>query len=166
VNEALLPVVARLHEHLHARGVATGWNFHLPPYVEKSGGVQYTDSVYRALCGAFPAQTAFLRAEMLRLGFDPDDTTTDVTKPAGIGNVDKWLEVLGSGMVHPRVIAACGLDPAEYQGFAFGCGIDRLAMLKYGMNDLRPFFDADLRWLKHHGFSAFDVPTISAGAGA
>jgi len=87
-------------------------------------------------------------------------------KPAAAGDVDKWLEVLGSGMVHPRVIAACGLDPNEYQGFAFGCGIDRLAMLKYGMNDLRPFFDADLRWLKHHGFSAFDVPTISAGAGA
>lgn len=89
--------------------------------------------------------------------------SSKTNKPAGIGEVDKWLEVLGSGMVHPRVIAACGLDPAEYQGFAFGCGIDRLAMLKYGMNDLRPFFDADLRWLKHHGFSAFDVPTISAG---
>jgi phenylalanyl-tRNA synthetase alpha chain len=87
-------------------------------------------------------------------------------KPAAAGDVDKWLEVLGSGMVHPRVIAACGLDPNEYQGFAFGCGIDRLAMLKYGMNDLRPFFDADLRWLKHHGFSAFDVPTLSGGVGA
>lgn len=87
-------------------------------------------------------------------------------KPAAAGDVDKWLEVLGSGMVHPRVISACGLDPDEYQGFAFGCGIDRLAMLKYGMNDLRPFFDADLRWLKHHGFSAFDVPTLSGGVGA
>jgi phenylalanyl-tRNA synthetase alpha chain len=87
-------------------------------------------------------------------------------KPAAAGDVDKWLEVLGSGMVHPRVISACGLDPNEYQGFAFGCGIDRLAMLKYGMNDLRPFFDADLRWLKHHGFSAFDVPTLSGGVGA
>ena len=92
--------------------------------------------------------------------------STKTNKPAGAGQVDKWLEVLGSGMVHPRVIAACGLDPTEYQGFAFGVGIDRLAMLKYGMNDLRPFFDADLRWLKHHGFSAFDVPTISGGAGA
>ena len=92
--------------------------------------------------------------------------STKTNKPAGAGQVDKWLEVLGSGMVHPRVIAACGLDPTVYQGFAFGVGIDRLAMLKYGMNDLRPFFDADLRWLKHHGFSAFDVPTISGGAGA
>ncbi len=87
-------------------------------------------------------------------------------KPAAAGDVDKWLEVLGSGMVHPRVIAACGLDPTEYQGFAFGTGVDRLAMLKYGMTDLRAFFDADLRWLKHHGFSAFDVPTIAAGVGA
>jgi phenylalanyl-tRNA synthetase alpha chain len=87
-------------------------------------------------------------------------------KPAGAGEVDRWLEVLGSGMVHPRVIAACGLDPLEYQGFAFGTGVDRLAMLKYGMSDLRAFFDADLRWLKHHGFSAFDVPTLSGGVGA
>jgi phenylalanyl-tRNA synthetase alpha chain len=87
-------------------------------------------------------------------------------KPAAGADADKWLEVLGSGMVHRRVIAACGLDPDVYQGFAFGVGIDRLAMLKYGMTDLRAFFDADLRWLKHHGFSAFDVPTISAGAGA
>ena len=77
-----------------------------------------------------------------------------------------WMEVLGSGMVHPKVIAACGLDPNEWQGFAFGCGIDRLAMLKYGMEDLRAFFDGDLRWLKHYGFSALDVPTLSGGVGA
>jgi phenylalanyl-tRNA synthetase alpha chain len=83
-----------------------------------------------------------------------------------IGGADAWLEVLGSGMVHPRVIAACGLDPAEWQGFAFGCGIDRLAMLKYGMDDLRAFFDGDVRWLKHYGFSALDVPTLSGGVGA
>ncbi len=83
-----------------------------------------------------------------------------------IGGSESWLEILGSGMVHPRVIAACGLDPQVWQGFAFGCGIDRLAMLKYGMTDLRAFFDADLRWLKHHGFSAFDLPTISGGVGS
>jgi phenylalanyl-tRNA synthetase alpha chain len=77
-----------------------------------------------------------------------------------------WMEVLGSGMVHRKVIAACGLDPDEWQGFAFGCGIDRLAMLKYGMDDLRPFFDGDIRWLKHYGFSALDVPTLSGGVGA
>ncbi len=83
-----------------------------------------------------------------------------------IGGSASWLEILGAGMVHPRVIEACGLDPTEWQGFAFGCGIDRLAMLKYGMTDLRAFFDADLRWLKHYGFSALDVPTLSGGVGA
>ena len=83
-----------------------------------------------------------------------------------IGGAEGWMEVLGSGMVHPRVIAACGLDPDEWQGFAFGCGIDRLAMLKYGMDDLRAFFDGDLRWLRHYGFAALDVPTLSGGVGA
>jgi phenylalanyl-tRNA synthetase alpha chain len=83
-----------------------------------------------------------------------------------VGGQEGWMEVLGSGMVHPRVIANCGLDPDEWQGFAFGCGIDRLAMLKYGMDDLRAFFDGDIRWLKHYGFRALDVPTLSGGAGA
>ncbi len=83
-----------------------------------------------------------------------------------VGGDEGWMEVLGSGMVHPRVIANCGLDPNEWQGFAFGCGIDRLAMLKYGMDDLRAFFDGDIRWLKHYGFRALDVPTLSGGIGA
>lgn len=83
-----------------------------------------------------------------------------------VGGSEGWMEVLGSGMVHPRVIANCGLDPAEWQGFAFGTGVDRLAMLKYGMDDLRAFFDGDLRWLRHYGFSALDVPTLSGGVGA
>jgi phenylalanyl-tRNA synthetase alpha chain len=83
-----------------------------------------------------------------------------------LGGSDGWMELLGSGMVHPRVIANCGLDPDEWQGFAFGCGIDRLAMLKYGMDDLRAFFDGDLRWLRHYGFAALDVPTLSGGVGA
>jgi phenylalanyl-tRNA synthetase alpha chain len=83
-----------------------------------------------------------------------------------VGGQEGWMEVLGSGMVHPRVIANCGLDPDEWQGFAFGCGIDRLAMLKYGMDDLRAFFDGDIRWLKHYGFQALDVPTLSGGVGA
>jgi phenylalanyl-tRNA synthetase alpha chain len=77
-----------------------------------------------------------------------------------------WMEVLGSGMVHRKVIEAAGLDPDEWQGFAFGTGVDRLAMLKYGMDDLRAFFDGDLRWLKHYGFAALDVPTLSGGVGA
>ena len=83
-----------------------------------------------------------------------------------VGGQEGWMEVLGSGMVHPRVIANCDLDPNEWQGFAFGCGIDRLAMLKYGMDDLRAFFDGDIRWLKHYGFRALDVPTLSGGVGA
>jgi phenylalanyl-tRNA synthetase alpha chain len=83
-----------------------------------------------------------------------------------VGGQEGWMEVLGSGMVHPRVIAGCGLNPDEWQGFAFGCGIDRLAMLKYGMDDLRAFFDGDIRWLKHYGFRALDVPTLSGGVGA
>jgi phenylalanyl-tRNA synthetase alpha chain len=83
-----------------------------------------------------------------------------------VGGQEGWMEVLGSGMVHPRVIANCGLDPDEWQGFAFGTGVDRLAMLKYGMDDLRAFFDGDIRWLRHYGFSALDVPTLSGGVGA
>ncbi len=83
-----------------------------------------------------------------------------------VGGCQSWLEILGAGMVHPQVLKNCGLDPQEWQGFAFGCGIDRLAMLKYGMTDLRAFFDADLRWLGHYGFASLDVPTLSAGVGA
>ena len=79
---------------------------------------------------------------------------------------DDWLEILGCGMVHPNVLTNCGLDPDEWQGFAFGTGVDRLAMLKYGMDDLRAFFDGDLRWLRHYGFAALDVPTLSGGVGA
>jgi phenylalanyl-tRNA synthetase alpha chain len=83
-----------------------------------------------------------------------------------LGGSEGWMELLGSGMVHPKVIAACGLDPNQWQGFAFGVGVDRLAMLKYGMDDLRPFFEGDARGLKHSGFSALDVPTLSQGVGA
>ena len=80
-----------------------------------------------------------------------------------IGEGDDWLEILGSGMVHPKVLAAAGVDPSEWQGFAFGMGIDRIAMLKYGIPDLRAFFESDLRWLRHYGFGALDVPTLHAG---
>lgn len=95
------------------------------------------------------------------VGYSIDDKGRQV-----IGGADHWMEVLGSGMVNRRVIAACDLDPDTWQGFAFGTGVDRLAMLKYGMDDLRAFFDGDLRWLRHYGFSALDVPTLSAGVGA
>ncbi|OOY11803.1 phenylalanine--tRNA ligase subunit alpha [Thioclava marina] len=80
-----------------------------------------------------------------------------------IGEGDDWMEILGSGMVHPKVLESAGIDPSEWQGFAFGIGIDRLAMLKYGIPDLRAFFESDLRWLKHYGFSALDLPTVAGG---
>jgi phenylalanyl-tRNA synthetase alpha chain len=80
-----------------------------------------------------------------------------------VGKGTSWLEILGSGMVHPNVIRAGGHDPEEYQGWAFGMGLDRLAMLKYGIPDLRAFFEADLRWLRHYGFKALQVPTLAGG---
>ncbi len=83
-----------------------------------------------------------------------------------IGEGDRWLEILGCGMVHPNVLKNVGLDPGRYQGFAFGLGIDRIAMLKYGMPDLRAFFAADLRWLEHYGFPPLAVPTLAGGLSA
>jgi phenylalanyl-tRNA synthetase alpha chain len=80
-----------------------------------------------------------------------------------VGEGDDWLEILGSGMVHPKVLQAGGIDPNLWQGFAFGMGIDRIAMLKYGVPDLRAFFDSDLRWLRHYGFTALDQPNLHAG---
>jgi phenylalanyl-tRNA synthetase alpha chain len=76
-----------------------------------------------------------------------------------LGKGSDWLEILGSGMVHPRVLANCGLDPREWQGFAWGMGVERITMLKHGMADLRPFFEGDIRWLRHYGFSAL-APTM------
>ena len=80
-----------------------------------------------------------------------------------IGEGDQWLEILGCGMVHPNVLKNVKVDPSKYQGYAFGIGIDRLAMLKYGINDLRAFFDCDYRWLNHFGFDPLDVPTNYRG---
>lgn len=80
-----------------------------------------------------------------------------------IGKGDDWLEIGGCGMVHPNVLTACNIDPEEYQGFAFGLGVERMAMLKYGIPDLRTFFESDLRWLKHYGFLPLEVPTLIRG---
>jgi phenylalanyl-tRNA synthetase alpha chain len=80
-----------------------------------------------------------------------------------IGAGGDWLEILGSGMVHPQVLQNCGIDPALYQGFAFGMGIERIAMLKYGIPDLRAFYDNDLRWLAYYGFAALDIPSLVRG---
>src|SRR5689334_8322806 len=82
-----------------------------------------------------------------------------------LGNYGDWLEILGSGMVHPKVLKNCGYDPAEYQGFAFGMGIERIAMLKWGIPDLRTFYDSDLRWLRHYGFLPLEIPSMVGGLG-
>ncbi|MGE0280722.1 MAG: phenylalanine--tRNA ligase subunit alpha [Rhizobiaceae bacterium] len=93
------------------------------------------------------------------------DIQCDRSRPGEVrfGEGSDWMEILGSGMVHPNVLRAGGLDPDEYQGFAWGMGIDRIAMLKYGMPDLRAFFDADVRWLEHYGFRPLDMPTLFGG---
>src|SRR6185503_7068675 len=93
------------------------------------------------------------------------DLRCDRSVPGKItfGQGNDWLELAGSGMVHPKVLAMCGIDPDKYQGYAFGGGIDRLAMLKYGIPDIRPFFESDIRWLKHFGFAPMDIPTLDGG---
>ncbi|NJM35553.1 MAG: phenylalanine--tRNA ligase subunit alpha [Rhodomicrobium sp.] len=103
-----------------------------------------------------------VRLRMSHFPFTEPSMEVDIGAEA-IGRPGQWLEIGGSGMVHPNVLKACGLDPDKYQGFAFGFGIDRMAMLKYGIPDLRAFFGADLRWLKHYGFLPFDVPNLAGG---
>jgi phenylalanyl-tRNA synthetase alpha chain len=110
----------------------------------------------------FEVDQVKMRFRASHFPFTEPSAEVDVGAEA-IGKPGQWLEILGCGMVHPKVIANCGLDPEKYQGFAFGMGLDRLAMLKYGIPDLRNMFDADLRWLRHYGFSAFDVPTLAGG---
>jgi phenylalanyl-tRNA synthetase alpha chain len=118
---------------------------------------------------------AFFEVEAVKMRFRPShfpftepsaEVDIGCRREAGelrIGEGEDWLEILGCGMVHPKVLAACGVDPDEWQGFAWGMGIDRIAMLKYGMPDLRAFFDCDLRWLKHYGFVPLDMPTLAGG---
>jgi phenylalanyl-tRNA synthetase alpha chain len=93
------------------------------------------------------------------------DMRCDRSVPGQIkfGQGNDWLELGGSGMVHPKVLANCGIDPYRYQGFAFGFGLDRMAMLKYAIPDIRSFFESDLRWLRHYGFAALDIPTLDGG---
>jgi phenylalanyl-tRNA synthetase alpha chain len=112
---------------------------------------------------------AFFEVDKVRMRFRAShfpftEPSMEVDIDAGaIGKPGQWLEILGSGMVHPNVIRNCGLDPDKYQGFAFGMGLDRITMLKYGIPDLRDMFAADLRWLRHYGFTALDVPTLAGG---
>ncbi|MFM9943328.1 MAG: phenylalanine--tRNA ligase subunit alpha [Hyphomicrobiaceae bacterium] len=110
----------------------------------------------------FEVDQVKMRFRASHFPFTEPSAEVDVGAEA-IGKPGQWLEILGCGMVHPKVIANCGLDPEKYQGWAFGMGLDRITMLKYGIPDLRDMFNADLRWLKHYGFSAFDVPTLAGG---
>ncbi len=122
---------------------------------------------------------AFFEVEGVKMRFRPSffpftepsmevDIQCDRSRPGEIrfGEGTDWLEILGCGMVHPNVLRNCGIDPDEYQGFAWGMGIDRIAMLKYGMSDLRAFFEADVRWLSHYGFRPLDFPTLAGGLSA
>ena len=84
-------------------------------------------------------------------------------KTGELGAGGDWLEILGSGMVHPRVLANCGIDPREWQGFAFGMGVERVTMLKHGIPDLRPFYESDIRWLRHYGFNPLAPVTLHEG---
>jgi phenylalanyl-tRNA synthetase alpha chain len=119
--------------------------------------------VLQEFCKAFfEVDEVKMRFRASHFPFTEPSAEVDVGAEA-IGKPGQWLEILGCGMVHPNVIANCGLDPERYQGFAFGMGLDRLAMLKYGIPDLRAFFAADLRWLRHYGFSVLDVPTLAGG---
>lgn len=119
--------------------------------------------VLQEFCKAFfEVDDVKIRFRASHFPFTEPSAEVDIGAEA-IGKPGEWLEILGCGMVHPNVIANCGLDPERYQGFAFGVGLDRLTMLKYGIPDLRAFFSADLRWLKHYGFSVLDVPTLGGG---
>ncbi len=110
----------------------------------------------------FEVESVTMRFRASHFPFTEPSMEVDIDASA-IGKPGQWLEILGCGMVHPNVLANCGLDPEKYQGFAFGMGLDRIAMLKYGLPDLRAFFSADLRWLRHYGFSLLDQPTLGGG---
>jgi phenylalanyl-tRNA synthetase alpha chain len=110
----------------------------------------------------FEVDQVKMRFRASHFPFTEPSAEVDVGAEA-IGKPGKWLEILGCGMVHPRVIEMCGLDPEKYQGWAFGMGLDRITMLKYGIPDLRDMFNADLRWLRHYGFTCLDVPTLAGG---
>jgi len=138
--------------------------------IDKSANVANMKWVLEEFC------KAFFEVRQVKMRFRPSffpftepslevDIQCDRSRPGEVrfGEGDDWMEILGCGMVHPNVLRFGGLDPDEYQGFAWGMGIDRIAMLKYGMPDLRAFFDADVRWLSHYGFRPLDMPTLFGG---
>ncbi|PLX38117.1 MAG: phenylalanine--tRNA ligase subunit alpha [Hyphomicrobiales bacterium] len=138
--------------------------------IDKASNIGHMKWVHEEFC------RAFFEVENVNMRFRPSffpftepsievDIQCDRSNPGEVrfGEGNDWMEILGCGMVHPNVLRNCGLDPDEYQGFAWGMGIDRIAMLKYGMPDLRAFFDADVRWLDHYGFRPLDLPTLFGG---
>lgn len=131
--------------------------------IDESTHMGHLKWVLEEFCKAFfEVSEVKMRFRASHFPFTEPSAEVDIGAEA-IGKPGRWLEILGCGMVHPNVLSNCGLDPERYQGFAFGMGLDRLAMLKYGIPDLRAFFAADLRWLRHYGFSVLDVPTLAGG---
>lgn len=138
--------------------------------IDKAANVANMKWVLQEFC------KAFFEVPQLNMRFRPSffpftepslevDIQCDRSQPGEVrfGEGNDWMEILGCGMVHPNVLRACNLDPDEYQGFAWGMGIDRIATLKYGMPDLRDYFDADVRWIEHYGFRPLDLPTLFGG---
>ena len=137
--------------------------------IDKQANIAHLKWILEEFC------KAFFEVEQVKMRFRPSffpftepsaEVDIQCSRKGGeirFGEGTDWLEILGCGMVHPNVLRNCGLDPDEYQGFAWGMGIDRIAMLKYGMPDLRAFFDADVRWLNHYGFRPLDIPSLVSG---
>ena len=137
--------------------------------IDKTSHMGHLKGTLEAFCKAFfEVDNVTLRFRSSYFPFTEPSMEVDVQcerrgNELIIGQGDGWLEILGCGMVHPNVLRNCGIDPNEYQGFAWGMGIDRIAMLKYGIPDLRAFFEGDLRWLNHYGFPPLDIPTLAGG---
>jgi phenylalanyl-tRNA synthetase alpha chain len=131
--------------------------------IDESTHMGHLKWVLEEMCKAFfEVDEVKMRFRASHFPFTEPSAEIDIGADA-IGKPGKWLEIGGCGMVHPNVLRNCGLDPEKYQGFAFGMGIDRMAMLKYGLPDLRAFFSGDLKWLRHYGFNMLDVPTLGGG---
>ena len=131
--------------------------------IDESTHMGHLKWVLEEFCKAFfEVSEVKMRFRASHFPFTEPSMEVDIGAEA-IGKPGRWLEILGCGMVHPNVLRNCGLDPERYQGFAFGMGLDRLTMLKYGVPDLRAFFSGDLRWLRYYGFSVLDVPTLGGG---
>ncbi|WP_407522505.1 phenylalanine--tRNA ligase subunit alpha [Methylobacterium oryzisoli] len=137
--------------------------------IDRSANIAHLKWILEEFCKAFfEVESVKMRFRPSFFPFTEPSAEVDIqcSRKGGeirFGEGDDWLEILGCGMVHPNVLRQCGLDPDQVQGFAWGMGIDRIAMLKYGMPDLRPFFEADLRWLDHYGFRPLDIPNLVGG---